>query len=262
MGRDYRTERIGQIKTNNQGCEMEILEYNNNSNIKIRFNDKYRHEVIASYKNFKSGSIKNPYHPNVYKIGFFGVGMHKGKIKGKHTKKYSTWRHILMRVNSPKFHKKNPTYRNCSICNEWHNFQVFGKWFDENFYTIGTELIETDKDILIKGNKLYSPETCVFVPKNINAMFTKNGIQRGDYPIGVSLRLDNNMYRAYCSNQLINLNKKTRVDLGQFPTPELAFNSYKKYKENHIKEVADYYKNSIPQKLYDALYRYEVEITD
>ena len=118
-----------------------------------------------------------------------------------------------------------------------------------------------DKDILVKGNKVYSPETCIFVPKTINSLFTKRQNDRGESVIGTSLT-QNGKYRAYCS--LINpkTGKSKYEHLGCYETQEKAFEVYKYYKERNIKEVADYYKDKIPQKLYDALYNYEVEITD
>ena len=61
---------------------------------------------------------------------------------------------------------------------------------------------------------------------------------------------------------LNNNGKRIRHKIGRFDTPEEAFYAYKQFKENYIKEVADEYKDSIPQKLYEAMYRYEVEIDD
>ena len=117
-----------------------------------------------------------------------------------------------------------------------------------------------DKDILVKGNKIYSPETCVFVPQNINTLFTKRNKVRGEYPIGVSFYKNTNKYLAQC-NILIN-GKSQYKKLGYYNNIEDAFNAYKESKEANIKQVADYYKDNIPNKLYEAMYNYEVEITD
>jgi hypothetical protein len=107
-----------------------------------------------------------------------------------------------------------------------------------------------DKDILIKGNKIYSPETCIFVSRKINSLFVKCNKSRGQSPIGVCKH--GKKYYVRCSS----------MGIGSFKTIEEAFNAYKQYKEDYIKQVADEYKNKIPKKLYDALYKYEVEITD
>ena len=113
-----------------------------------------------------------------------------------------------------------------------------------------------DKDILIKGNKVYGPDTCIFVPQDINKLFTKRNNNRGNYPIGVSYNKQQKKYKSYC-----NTNSKQNF-LGYYDTPEEAFTIYKQFKENYIKQVADEYKNHIPEKLYNAMYEYEVEIDD
>lgn len=134
---------------------------------------------------------------------------------------------------------------------------MFAKWWDENYYEIEGQRMEVDKDILHKGNKIYSPNTCVFTPGNINALIINCKKVRGNYPIGVN-KLDNGKFRARYSNAM----SGKRIHLGCFDTPEEAFRVYKLNKENHIKEVADYYKNQIPERLYKALYNWIIEITD
>lgn len=111
--------------------------------------------------------------------------------------------------------------------------------------------MELDKDILIKGNKIYSPETCVFIPSSINKSFETNKKRRGKCPIGVYETKDNKYASSYKGKHL-----------GRYQTKEEAFQVYKQFKEKGIKEVADKYKDKIPNKLYEALYKYEVEITD
>ena len=116
-----------------------------------------------------------------------------------------------------------------------------------------------DKDILIKSNKIYSPEACCFIPEKINILFTKSNSMRGKYPIGVTYHNRDNVLEAWCCNK-----ECKRQYLGRFPLnrPFQAFTTYKNFKENYIKQVADEYKGLIPQKLYEAMYNYEVEIND
>ena len=196
------------------------------------------------------------YERSVYGVGYYGEGKYVAKINGKHTPYYKTWNDMMIRAYSNKLHKKFKTYKDCKVCEEWHNFQNFAKWYEENYYEIEGEKMHLDKDILVKGNKLYSPETCVFVPQRINSLFTKGDKRRNIYPIGVSLYKKTNKYVAH-----LNKNDK-RKTLGYFDNTIDAFNCYKQAKENYIKEVADQYKDKIPKKLYDAMYKYEVEITD
>ena len=167
---------------------------------------------------------------------------------------------MLMRCYYDKYQKKHPTYKGCTVCEEWHNYSNFKNWYDENYYEIEGEQMALDKDILVKGNKTYSPNTCVFVPQNINTLFIKRNKARGKYPIGITFNKDANKFIAKC-NTFYNVKKQQKY-LGLYNTIEDAFNAYKKFKETEIKQIADEYKDKIPNKLYEAMYNYEVEITD
>ena len=195
--------------------------------------------------------MKTPLERSLYSVGYLGVGIYSTE---KNKKEYKTWKCMIERCYSESFQRRNPTYIGCYVCDEWHNFQNFAKWYNENYYELDGETMCLDKDILVKGNKVYSPETCVFAPISINCLFANSENGRGDLPIGV--RRSRNKYSSYAF-----INKKSTY-LGCFNTPEDAFYAYKKAKEDYIKQVADQYKDKIPHKLYDAMYRYEVEITD
>lgn len=166
-------ERLGKTNISNEGCEMKIIEYKNANNIWVEFQDKHRAKVCTTYNNFKKGEVKNPYHPNVYGVGYYGQGKYKSSINGKPTKVYNHWRDMLRRCYDPYYLNKEPTYIDCYVCEEWHNFQNFSEWFYKHYYEIPNERIELDKDILFKGNKIYSPETCILVPQRINTLFIK-----------------------------------------------------------------------------------------
>lgn len=203
-------------------------------------------------------SANDPMKKDIFNIGYIGIGDYK--VKDKNNNKYpmyATWYNMFQRCYNKESQLKRPSYIGCLVCNEWLNYQNFAKWYDDNFYKINDELICLDKDILIKGNKTYSPETCIFTPNRINTLFIKNNIHRGKLPIGVSLHKMTNKYQATCGNK----NNKT-IYLGLYNTYEEAFNAYKVFKENLIKEVADEYKNVIPYKLYKAMYSYQIEIDD
>ena len=134
------------------------------------------------------------------------------------------------------------------------------EWIDENYYEIPGEEMCLDKDILCKGNKIYSRETCIFVPQRINKLFTKSDKARGKNPIGV-IELPSGNYRVQCNDE-----NGVPVKLGTYRTKEEAFQVYKQYKEKVIKEVIDSYEGKIPEPHYSrlktAMYNYEVEITD
>lgn len=250
------TYRVGETNCNSNGIKMTIIEYIDSQNILIEFDDNYKYRKICSYKEFKNGSPSSPYDKKIFGIGYLGEDK---KIGINNNFEYGRWHHILERCYGENITARNITYKDCSVCNEWHNFQNFKKWFDDNYYTVDNERMCIDKDILIKGNKIYSPETCLIVPDNINKLFIKGSSRRGNTPIGVSI-YDNVIYARM--SKVIN-GKWTRFEIGShYSTPEQAFYAYKYEKEKHIKEVADQYKDKIPKKLYDAMYNYVVEITD
>lgn len=247
-------DRTGEIGINCQGLKMWIKEYRGCMDLDVEFENGF----ISKNKNrdnFKKGQIKNSYHPSVYGVGYIGEGKYQPYINRIRTIQYGSWNHIMERCYDEKYHKKSPTYKGCEICSEWHNFQNFAEWFNENYYTVDEERMHLDKDILQKGNRVYSPHTSIFVPQTINGLFIKQKNARGNYPIGV-----------YCDKNerlIIQIHKNdTTAHLGCSDSPKKAFETYKIEKEKYIKKVAEEYKSKIPQKLYDAMYRYKVEITD
>lgn len=250
-----KNRRVGETTENIYGQKVIIIEYINARNVIAQFEDGYK--VKTNYQLFNKGYIKNPNYRSVYNIGFFGIGEYKAKINSKDTSEYKTWLAMMGRCYNLHTSIINPTYKDYSVCEEWHNFQNFAKWYNENYYEIDDEKMCLDKDILMKGNKIYSPETCCFVPRNINCLFTKSDIVRGDYPIGVDFIKQSNKHRARCLN-----GSGKSIYLGLYLNPVDAFIAYKHYKEKTIKSIAKLYEDKIPKNLYFALCNYTVEITD
>ena len=254
-------ERIGEENCNLYGTLMRIIEYNDSKDIIVEFQDKYKVKVHTGYGNFKKGEVKNPYDKTVHGVGYIGEGKYKVSINGKNTIAYKVWFSMIQRCYDPYYLDKHPTYRDCIVCKEWHCFQNFTQWYEENYYECNDEQMELDKDILIKGNKIYSPETCIFVPHRINSLFTKSNAKRGNCLIGVCFHKRDRIYESNCS-VLDKKGSKRGIYLGRFKNEIDAFIAYKQFKENYIKQVADEYKKLIPTKLYEALYKYEVKIND
>lgn len=254
-------KRLGEVNYNKHGSKMTIVKYNRADDIIVQFDNGFK--IKTAYKCFQKGEVTNLYDKTVYGVGYLGEGKYKTKIDGVQEVKYKIWKGILQRCYNKKRKSELPTYKNCVVCDEWHNYQNFAKWYDDNYYEIDGQRMELDKDILYKGNKLYSPNTCIFTPQYINTLFIKHDATRGKYPVGVNYHKDTKKYEASCST-LKNNNTK-EVFLGYHKTPEEAFYVYKNFKEKYIKQVADEYKNKysqFPQKLYEAMYNYKVEITD
>ena len=254
-------DRTGEKNINTFGSEMVIVEYRMNRDVDVYFPQYNWTFKGATYQSFKNSQIKCPYERRVYGIGYLAEGKYKPKENGKHTKVYKTWKDMLGRCYDTKIQEKYPTYKDCKVDKNWHNFQNFAKWYYDNYYEVEGERMELDKDILLKHNKIYSPETCIYVPHTINSLFIKCDKSRGGSVIGTTPR-KNGKYEAQC--WLINpkTGKSKNEYLGRYDSQEEAFEIYKYYKEKNIKQVADYYKSLIPQKVYDALYDYEVEIDD
>lgn len=193
---------------------------------------------------------------NIYGIGINDIEDLCIDDKGKQIESYKTWFNMIRRCyDSKKKEQVKGVYDSCSVCKEWLLFSNFKKWFDnpENGHQ---EDYQLDKDILVKGNKIYSPETCCFVPREINTIFTKADKIRGNLYIGVGT------YKDKYTARLSRYGKD--VWLGYFNTEYDAFIAYKKAKENYIKEVAKSYHETgrISSKVYVAMINYTVEETD
>jgi hypothetical protein len=173
--------------------------------------------------------------------------------QGKINKEYVLWTNMLKRCYSPKYQANKPTYIGCTMSNNFKQYSYFYEWCQSQicFNLLNCQL---DKDLLLKDNKQYSEETCIFIPQDLNVLIIKNKSIRGHQPIGV-IKYGNN-FRAQCSTH-----GSTKF-LGTFVTPELAFSVYKAFKESHIKELAEKYKTTIDPRAYKALLNYEVCIND
>ena len=259
MSKNLKNDRLFLESKNTQGCLMKIIEYYNDKNIIVEFQDEYKSQRKTSYRYFKRGEVINFYFPNVCGIGI--IGDTRTSSGGKMKNSYNIWNSMINRCYNNRVKEKHNTYTNCYVCNEWLCYANFEKWYDENYYEVCeiNNKMCLDKDILVKGNKIYSPETCVFVPNNINCLFTKTDKLREIFPIGVYLSKDG----SYVSQMSITKNgTKTKKYLGRYSSINSAFLEYKKNKEKHIKNVADYYSDKIPNKIYEAMYNYTVEQTD
>lgn len=205
--------------------------------------------VINEQKYKPNEWSKRSMKPTMCGIGYWG----KEGVDCK-SKAYIKWHDMMNRCYNEKFLKRQPQYRNCKVCEEWKNFSNFKVWYESNIY--GDEPMDLDKDILFKGNMIYSAETCCLVPHVINTLFLNGKAKRGELPMGVYF----DKYKGkYCASMAF-MGKS--VKLGTFCTAEEAFARYKEYKEDFIKDMAELYKEKIPDKVYQAMMNWEIEITD
>jgi len=252
----FKKEYTNKIFKTNKGLNLKILDYRGVNDITVIFENGYT--TITNLDCIRKGTIKNPLYPSVCNVGYFGVGIFTATILGKNTPEYEAWSGMIKRCYGEKKLEKYTSYIGCSVDEKWHNFQNFAKWHEENYNPEIMKDWQLDKDILVKNNKIYSPETCCFVPRDINNVIKTNKNKRGELPVGVSRRTINKkeMFRVSIATAV----KKS--NLGYFNTPEEAFQVYKTAKENYIKEVADKWCGLISKRVYQALMDYKIEITD
>ena len=240
------------FKTKSYG-DLIITKYVNSKAVCVKF-VVTGYETTTKASNVIAGSVKDRLLPTVHGIGITGDS--QVRVDGKHTKEYRLWNNMLKRCYSVGCQKVRPTYIDCSVSENFRYLQYFKEWCNNQ---IGFNSVDEkgkpfalDKDILVKGNRVYNEDVCVFVPQEVNLLFTKRDKSRGEYPIGVSFHKSRGMLTATLNNKY----------LGYFNTAEQAFQVYKTAKEAYIIEVANKWKDKIDPKVYEALMNYEVHIDD
>lgn len=192
----------------------------------------------------------------VYEPTMSGVGYCGCNDADVHSEAYVKWKNMINRCYNEGVHKRFPQYEDCTVCEEWKSFSNFREWYKNAKY--GNKPLDLDKDILFKGNTVYSPETCCLVPKYINTMFTNGKANRGEFPLGVYVENDG-WKNAYVACMSVG---EKRVKIARCETPEETFQKYKVYKEKFIKDMAEKQKEKIPYKVYEAMMNWQIEITD
>lgn len=143
---------------------------------------------------------------------------------------YRAWASMLDRCYSTKRQERNQTYKGCSVTDNWLTFTNFKSWMIDQDWE-GKQL---DKDLLIEGNKLYSPETCVFVTPMVNTFAVDCGASRGKWPVGVARYKPTGKFRALCSNPFTRKNEY----LGLFDCEQEAHNAWAKRKRELAHDLA------------------------
>ena len=143
---------------------------------------------------------------------------------------YRKWHSMLTRCYSEKYQERCPTYKGCSVAEEWLTFSKFRLWMVKQDWK-GNDL---DKDLLLEGNKKYGPKTCVFICRALNLLLTDRGNARGSLPLGTVKH--GKKYRAQVGKG--GKDGKT-IYLGLFTTPEEAHAAWKKAKAKIILNSLD-----------------------
>lgn len=231
-------DRTGEVYILKNNIEATIINYRGAKDIDVMLNNG---EFISNITvaNLLNGFVANPLEKSVLGIGYLGNNRNKKLRK----KAYITWLSMIKRC----YGGTEINYADCTVDEEWHNFSNFMEWYVNNYF----EGCCVDKDLKIKGNRIYSSDTCILVPKFINNIIITNKSNRRNL-IGVVNSY--NKFSAYLGN----------VYLGIFETEIEAFKCYKKHKEESIKEIALlYYSNGlITTECYEALNKWTIDIND
>lgn len=189
--------------------------------------------------------------PTVFGIGYLGTGnFHCSDRYGHVDEAYIKWYSMIRRCYSPVLHKYQPAYAECEVCKEWLNYQNFAQWYYSHKLKDGIKW-ELDKDLLQSNNKIYSPETCVLIPKDINVLLTFRKNDRGRYPLGVSKKVDKKTGTIWYIGRVNDRNKRVQ---GKYrSTPEEAYEDYKKIKREVIAQRINEFKDILDNKVIRAL---------
>jgi hypothetical protein len=244
-----------EFQTNNCGRVVVIKQISTNK-VLVRFLDTDNTTTVWIH-NLLKGEVRDKLKPSVFGIGICDI---RCKYNGIKTDEYLLWVAMLNRCYSEKFHRKNPTYKGCYISDNFKYLSFFSDWCEKQ---IGYKVVDDngqtfhlDKDILQKGNKIYSEDNCCFVPREINSLIVKRESMRGELPIGVAFNKQKGKYSSIVSYF------GTPTSLGYYDNPLDSFVVYKRAKEQYIKEVAEKWKGKIDSKVYHALLTYEVSFED
>lgn len=180
-------------KTNSFG-EVKIVKYNSAMDVVVSFIDT-GYTCRARADHIRGGRVKDKIRPSMYGVGFIGDGPYHSRIGGKLNKSYSTWKLMMERCYKEPRSLKNKSYKDCRVCDEWHNYQNFAEWYEENYPNDGADY-QLDKDIKVKGNRIYSPEHCIFVSAIENSGQSNSKVHHLINPEGVRVSVFN--LKKYC----------------------------------------------------------------
>lgn len=233
---------VGKVFENSLGLKFEIIDLKIYYDVTVRFKVS-GFTTTARLDHIKRGGVRDRFHRENFGVGY--LGSMDGVVD--HQRLRSKWGGMLNRCYNHKYHERKPTYRDCRVSEYFQNFTNFYYWANAQvgFDIVGWEL---DKDILIRGNKVYSEDTCVFVPREINTLiFNSDGKFSG-------VRFDNNSNKWQ-----VRVNKLgVSLSFGYYEDKDTAMKLYAREKENVIREVAEKWKGKIDDRTYDALISWNI----
>lgn len=218
--------KVGDFYESKNFGTVQVIENKGSRDVTVKFLNTGTVSSGLQRGNVIRGAVKDFFVPTVEGVGFLGTDRRVNKLPS-----YRCWKHMIVRCYSENYHSTRGSYKGCSVCVDWHNFCNFEKWFDENHI----EGYHLDKDLLLQGNKVYSPETCCFIPAYINSSIVEKGKDVDGCETGVSKRRKkgsteyNGLYNVQFSGTYLgrtsNLNKANEL--------------YRDFKKLYLEEVAD-----------------------
>lgn len=256
MRRCFRNENfVGRVFNSKNFGKFTIIKCESSDKVKIQFENTGGVNTATLY-HIKRGSVADLLAKTTYGVGYLGYGYNRKCEDSRNLLKI--WSGVLQRSFDPSWKNRHECYRDTSCSEEFLCASDFIRWAKTQ---VGFNSVDEfgkkfaiDKDLLGSGCNSYSPETCVFVPREINNLLLSTRKERGSLPIGVTLKDGKFRSRVSVNNR--------EVALGVFDTSEEAFQAYKKAKEAYIKEVAGKWRGRVDNRVYEALLNYEIEITD
>lgn len=243
---------VGDIFTTNNFGLIKVIKYESIRKVTVVFLNTGYITTVSNSQVFE-GRVKDWSIPSLYGVGIMDIK--NENRKNSMSKEYKLWSGMIRRCYDEVQLLKKPSYQGCEVSDTFKTFSNFKNWCNKQvgFNIKGFAL---DKDLLVKGNKVYSEDTCCFIPIEINSLLCNNKKVRGIYPIGV--------VKSKCAKKF-----QWKVKLGELgslcgseDTPEKAFLRYKSEKEKYMKYLANKWKDEIDPIAYEALMNWKIEITD
>jgi hypothetical protein len=234
----------GTILHTTKSGKIEVISYNGYKEVTVKFLNTGNVRV-ARADHVRDGKVLDTETPPAVYVHGYGINdsedlvhwtlepreyLPSGVSKRGQCRFYVRWENMLERCYCPKYHKLFPTYKDCYVCDDWLLFSNFKSWMKEQVW----DNCHLDKDILVKGNKVYSPHTCVFVHHKVNTFLNDNKASRGDTLLGTQFLPEIDKFRSRCMNPFTGKSD----DLGCHHSEDMAHALYNKHKFFLAKKIA------------------------
>ena len=239
---------IGYRGINNNGASFEVIGYGERilkrgeKLYTVRF-DKSGYISCFCKRNILNGYIRDPYFPHIHGVGYLGMR----SVKDTYTnnpdeKEYGLWEKMLSRCyNSNDKSYSNYGGKGVRVCERWYSFENFFNDLPSipgfNDWLMYPHVYRLDKDILQEGipddQKVYSPETCMFISKRDNAL--ERHKRAANNPTGYS-----GVYNSPSGKYRVRVGKDS---FGIFTNADAAANTYNRvaafrgYPERFLNDV-------------------------